>query len=153
MQESEDELGEGQFIIPSLEFKCDGNVTRVMFVASGEGSARLQFQAWKPLPPNGRVTAYSLATAVDVSRSFTSSDETTITEALASPLTVSANDVLGVYVSNTDSVELFATEERGFTMYSHGDTSQTLKISNLATSTSISVFVSVGFGELCVSVL
>ena len=143
------ELGEGQFIMPSMNFKCDGNITHIMFVASGEDNPRLQFQAWKPLPPDGTATAFSLATSVDVTLSFTSERRTTITEVLASPFPVSASHVLGILVTDTDDVTLSVSEsiEGGFTMYSAGETSETMMISDLATSTSISVFVSVRFGE------
>ncbi len=80
-----------------MEFKCDGNITHFVFVASGEDNPRLQFQAWKPLPPDGMATAFSLATSVDVPWSFASSGRTTINEALASPLPVSAGHVLGFF--------------------------------------------------------
>ena len=121
-----------------------------MFVASGDNNAQLQFQAWKPLPPDGMATAYSLVASVDVSLRFTSSGRTTITEALASPLPVSASNVLGVHVTNTEDVTLSVSEmnEGGFTMYSSGETGETLRVSDLATSTSISLYVSVSFGEL-----
>ena len=121
-----------------------------MFFASGEDNPRLQFQAWKPLPPDGMATAYSLVASVDVSLRFTSSGRTTITEALASPLPVSASNVLGVRVTDTDDFTLFVSEmnEGGFTMYSSGETGQTLRLSDLATSTTYSLFVSVSFGEL-----
>ena len=121
-----------------------------MFVASGEDNPRLQFQAWKPLPPDGMATAYSLVASVDVSLQFTSSGRTTVTEALASPLPVSASNVLGVRATDTDDFTLSVSEmnEGGFTMYSAGETGQTLRVSDLATSTSISLYVSVSFGEL-----
>ena len=121
-----------------------------MFVASGEDNPRLQFQAWKPLPPDGMATAYSLVASVDVSLQFTSSGRTTVTEALASPLPVSASNVLGVRATDDDDFTLFVSEmsEGGFTMYSAGETGQTLKVSNLATSTTYSLFVSLSFGEL-----
>jgi len=146
---SRKELGEGQFIIPSMNFKCDGNITHIMFVASGEDNPRLQFQAWKPLPSEGMATAYSLATSVDVSLRFTSERRTTITEVLASPLPVSASHVLGILVTDTDDVTLSVSESigGGFTMYSAGEMRQSWMISDLATSTSSSVFVTVSFGK------
>ena len=135
--------------MPSLKFNCDGNITHLMFAASGNNNADLQFQAWQPLPPGGEATAYTLVTTVDVSLRLTSG-RTTITEALASPLPVSASNVLGVLVTNTNDVTLSASELRQaeFTMYSAGETGQTLRVSDLATSTTLSLYVSVSFGEL-----
>ena len=139
----------GQFIIPSMKFKCDGNITHFVFFARGQNNAQLQFQAWKPLPPDGMPTAFSLATSVDVSWNFASSGRTTINEALASPLPVSASHVLGIFVNDTNDFTLFVStvNEGGFTMYSAAEMSQTLAISNLTTTTTISMHLSVTFGK------
>ena len=141
--------------MPSMRFTCDGNITEVTFVARGPvGDATLQFQAWKPLTrSNGRTSAYSLATSVDVSWSFTTNSRTTITNILPVQLPVSASHVLGVYVENTGTATLSAYEldDGRFTMYSIGGTADSLHTSDLATSTDRSVYLSVAFGEWCIS--
>ena len=125
-----------------------------MFVARGNGNAQLKFQAWRPLTrSNGEASAFSRAATVDVQWTF-GAPTTTVSKALTPPLPVSASYVLGVHVSNTNRVTLLASElNGGFTMYSDGDTGNILRTSNLATSTTLSVFVSVSFGELFVTIL
>ena len=90
---------QGQYLVPGLNFSCDGFITGLTFAARVPGDRprekQMYFQIWRPT----RAQEYSLATEVVVSTSIQRKigprDRTLITHSLSSPIAVSSGDAIG----------------------------------------------------------
>jgi hypothetical protein len=88
---------QGQYLVPGLNFSCNGFITGLTFAArvpeDRQKEKQMYFQIWRPT----RAQEYSLATEVVVSTSIQRRmrDRTLITHSLSSPIAVSSGDAIG----------------------------------------------------------
>ena len=127
-----------QYIIPELNFSCDGTVTQwkvgIERGGGGNNPQSVNLQIWRPVAAG----EYSLANEV----TYTKMDDETIASVLAS-MSVMAKDLLGFYVPG-GRLQPHTLPDVGLTMYTT-DGSFTSSLSELQTTVGPSPYISVVF--------
>ena len=92
-------------VLPSMNFSCNGNISRWTFVALRQRGGRNQyprFQLWRPNGAEGYVRVYQ---SISSGSRLTTTAQTTIAEYVPpAPIPFQAGDVLGVYQTRRQSV-------------------------------------------------
>ena len=128
---------EAQYIIPELNFSCDGNVTQWEVGLESAGNRQsVNLQIWRP----GRVGEYSLVNEVTYIKM---DDERIATVPVSMP--VLAGDVAGFYVER-GQLQPHTLPDVGLTMYSSMGESAS-SVNNLVSTVGPSPYISVVFGE------
>ena len=142
-----------------MNFSCDGTIDKIEFAAShaNEASGTVEFQVWRPAASSSRtVTLYTLITEAPYSGNL--GDQGYIIGTITPSLPVSSGDILGIFISDSGSLNVGTTSARNddFTVYQLKEGSSimasTADIPNFYDSSSdFSPLLSVSFGELMYS--
>ena len=130
-----------QYIIPELNFSCDGNVTQwKVGLEGGDNDRKVNLQIWRPVGPG----EYTRVTEVVYTK--TVADERIATVPVS--MSVKARDMVGFYVRRRQ-LQPHTLTDLGLTMYSRmGGSAQFLN--NLTPVVGPSPYISVVFGEFFV---
>ena len=153
--DDDDDSREIHYVVPYMNFSCDGTIDKIEFAASHAEEARgtVEFEVWRPsASSSGIVTLYELITDAPYSGSFDDGGYRTGT--ISPSFTVSSGDVLGIFVRNSRSLNVGTTSrsDDDFLVYRLKDGSGTATTANIPSSydssSNFSPLVTVSFGEL-----
>ena len=137
------------FIVPDMNFSCNGIIAEITFSASYQGgqSGAIQFEVWRPQETSDSlVITYSRADET-YSTQFLESHAMQTLVIVRPSMTVSSKDILGISIGN---LSIFSQPFDSFTVYqlkSDATFSTQANIPSSYTSTFFSPLVSVSFGE------
>ena len=128
-----------QYIIPELNFSCDGTVTQwKVGLESGGVDQSMKLQIWRSVG----VSEYTSVTEVV----YTKTKDATIAT-IPVFMSVMAGDMVGIYVPS-GQLQPHSVPKVGFTMYTTEGSPSSL-LSNLGPVEGQSPYISVSFGKLC----
>ena len=131
---------DAQYIIPQLNFSCNGTVTQWKVGLEGGGNNQVvNLQIWRSLAQG----QFSLVN--DTTYTKTDKDERIATVPVS--MSVMAGDMVGFYVPD-GQLQLHTAPDVGLTMYTIGG-SPTSSLAALESVVGPSPYISVVFGEFC----
>ena len=134
-----------QYIIPELNFSCDGTVTQWKVGVENKGNGQsVNLQIWRSMGPG----EYSKVTEVVYTKTVGNERIATVPVSMS----VLAGDIVGFYVPD-GGLQPHLLPNAGLTIYSTGTKRASLAFSNLTSTVGSSPYISVVFGECCTYVL
>ena len=128
-----------QYIIPELNFSCDGNVTQwKVGLEGGDNDQSVNLQIWRSVGPGeySRVTEMMYTKTVENERIAT----------VPVSMSVMAGDMVGFYVPD-GGLQPHTLPDVGLTMYTTGGSPTSSRISGLESTVGPSPYIFVVFGE------
>ena len=130
---------ESQYIIPELNFSCDGTVTQwKMGLEDGGNNREMNLQIWRSVSPG----EYTRVTEVVYTKTVGNERIATVPVSMS----VMAGDMVGFYVRK-EQLKPHTLTEFGLTMYSRKERSASSLLNNLSPVVGTSPYISVVFGE------
>ena len=140
--------GATHFIVPDMNFSCNGIIAEIVFLATNQvgQSGTIQFEVWRPEETIGSsISTYVLADETNATQ-FLESNATQIT--VRPMMTVSSKDVLGIAINKLNISS--QSKSNSFTVYQLRSDAAFSTLANILSSyesTFFSPLVSVSFGK------